>query len=288
MSVIISIIKVLSAVVVLAVLLGTAWYVMQIRESVGKVALDANSLAEQLESDNLPDVEPGDLVFQKAVEFLATGNLSEAEEKLLFIVNFYPASNAAMEARRIVGEMNMDRLLGTEHMEGKVDYVVKSGDSYLAIARRHDTTLDCIMHLNGLQRTDRLHPGDELVLMPLDLSVKIDVPRKRLSLWREGRFVKAYQMVAAKTGSSSRSVLKTAVKNKSGEAGGRVYTPANLGYRSASKVISLRDDRIFIREMPQDSPDSLGRGFYLNESDMEELSLVLRVGNEVEVRFATE
>ena len=61
-----------------------------------------------------------------------------------------------------------------------------------------------------------------------------------------------------------------------------------MQYRDASKVISLRDDRLFIRELPEGSRENLGRGFYLSEADIEELSLVLRVGNEVEVRFANE
>ena len=288
MSVLVSIIKVLAAVAVLAVLLLVAYLLHWIREDIGKPVLENSVLAEKLEPKNLPDVEPGSIVFQDAVELLATGNLEEAEEKLLFIVNYYPAANAADEARRIVGEMNLDRLLSTDQMEGKEKYVVKRGDSYLAIASRHDTTLDCIMHLNDLQRTDRLHPGDELILMALDFSLTVDVARERLSLWKDGRFVKAYPLLAVRVGDGSREVLRTTVKNKSGEVAGRAYPPASLQYRNADKVISLAAGRLFLREMPGEAPESLGRGFYLSEADMEELALVLRVGNEVEVRFASE
>ena len=287
MSIVVSILKFFAAVAVLGVLLATAWYVMEIRKEVGVFHLDAVSLEESLESDELPDVEPGDLAFQRAIELVATGQLEEAEQKLLFIVNFYPSSNSAVEARRIVGELNLDRLLSTDHMEGKEVYVAKRGDSYHAIANRHQTTLDCIMHLNNLQRTDRLHPGDELVLMPLDFKVKVDVPRKRISLWKEGNFVKSYPIQASRVG-SEKGVVRTRLKNKIGEHDGRAYPPASLQYRNANKVISLSDRRLFIREMPEDTGEELGRGFFLREPDMEELALVLRVGNEVEVRLAKE
>jgi LysM repeat protein len=283
-----SIFKFFSALIVLGVLLGTAWYVLEIRKEVGVVNLDEPSLEESLESGELPDMRPGDLVFLRAVELLATGQLAEAEEKLLFIVNFYPTSNAAVESRRIVGELNLDRLLSTEHMEGKEEYVVKRGDAYHAIARRFQTTLDCIMHLNDLQRTDRLQPGDELVVMPLDLTVRIDVPRKRLSIWKSGGFVKSYPILAERGDSGIKGVLRTKLKNKSGEFGGRAYPPVALQYRDSDKVLTLADKRLFIREMPENREEELGRGFYLSEPDMEELSLVLRVGNDVEVRFPKE
>ena len=95
---------------------------------------------------------------------MATGQFDDAREKLLFIVNFYPLSNSAAEARRLLGELNLDEILSTDVMEGKSVHTVVSGDSFLKIANKYDTTLDCIMHLNGLQRLDRLHPGDELVV----------------------------------------------------------------------------------------------------------------------------
>ena len=288
MGVFVSIIKFLAVVIVLAVLLATIWYVMEIRREVGIVHLNAPSLEKSLESGDLPDVEPGDMAFQRAVELLATGQFPEAEEKLLFIVNFYPTSNAAVEARRIVGELNLDRLLSSDYVEGKERYTAKRGDSYLAIANKFETTLDCIMHLNNLQRTDRLQPGDELLLMPLGLSVRVDIPKERLSLWNSGSFVKSYPILNAKVAEKKNEVVRTKLKNKTGEYGGRSYPPASLQYRDADKILSLASDRLLIREIPEGPPEEFGRGFFMSEPDMEELSLVLRVGNEVEIRFPKE
>ena len=101
-------------------------------------------------------------------------------------------------------------------MEGKELYKVKRGDAFLSIASRHETTIDCIMHLNGLQRLDQLYPGDELVMLRLNLNVKIDVPRERLSLMKEGRLLKAYPLLEARVKSGASGTLRTTIRGKAG------------------------------------------------------------------------
>jgi hypothetical protein len=51
-----------------------------------------------LAATEMIDIEPGDKAFQKAAELLATGKIAEAREKLLFLVNYYPSSNAVPRA----------------------------------------------------------------------------------------------------------------------------------------------------------------------------------------------
>ena len=90
-------------------------------------------LSNMLDSAEMPDIDPGEKTFQKAHELLAMGKLPEAREKLTAIVNVYPSSSSAPAARRIVGEINLDEILSTSHMEGKKIHVVKRGDSPLGI-----------------------------------------------------------------------------------------------------------------------------------------------------------
>src|SRR6478752_833468 len=95
--------------------------------------------AKMLDSAELPDIDPGERAFQKAHELLALGKINEAREKLGAIVVSYPSSSSAPIARRIVGEMNLDEVLSTSHMEGKKSHVVKKGDSFLRIAGDYHT-----------------------------------------------------------------------------------------------------------------------------------------------------
>jgi hypothetical protein len=278
-----TVIKVLAALIVLALLGATAILVEKLKEETAVPQLDVS-----IEQDGgRPIVEPGELAFERAREFLATGKFVEAREKLEFIVGVFPGSPSAAEARRILGELNLDELLSTEIMEGKAMHTVVSGDNFTKIALKHETTLDCIMHMNGLQRLDKLYPGDELVLLPLNFNIKIDVPRKRLSLFKEGRFLKSYPLLHARTKKGPKNTLRTKIGQKIGIFNGRRVSPVKFqSYRNSKKVLILDHRGLQLREVAEADEEHPSRGFFLTASDMEELSLLLRVGNEVEVRFA--
>lgn len=274
-----TVVKVLAALIVLAALGGTAVLVERLKEE---------STVPRLREVKVEGstVEPDEIAFERAREFLATGQFEEARVKLEFIVTLYPGSPSAAEGRRILGELNLDDLLSTEVMDGKVMYTVKSGDNFTKIALQHETTLDCIMHMNGLQRMDKLYPGNELVLLPLNFNIKIDVPRKRLSLFREGHFLKAYQLLSARTRRGAKGTLRSKIGQKIGISNGSRISPVrHESYRAAQKVLILDHQGLQLREVVEADEENSGRGFFLSESDMEELALLLRVGNEVEVRF---
>jgi len=279
----IGIIKVIAAAIVLAVLAATFFLVERLREESASPQL---GVVPEIPS-GVTLVKPGEIAFDRARELLATGQFKEAREKLEFLVGVYPSSLRASEARRILGELNLDDLLSTEVMEGKVMYKVKSGDNFTRIAQSHDTTLDCIMHMNGLQRMDKLFPGDELVLLPLNFNIKIDVPRKLLSLYREGRLLKSYELLHAKAREGG-GELRSKIGQKIGllASGGSVSPVKFESYRNARKVLILDHRGLQLREVTDSDQEEVSRGFFLSGADIEELALLLRVGNEVEVRFA--
>lgn len=242
-------------------------------------------LAKMLDSKDLPDIEPGEKAFQKAHELIALGQLPEAREKLLSIINVFPTSSSAPMARRIVGEMNLDEVLSTAHMEGKQIYQVKRGDSFLAIAGRFETTLDCLMHLNGMTEFSGLQPGNELVVMPLNFRLLIEPQRETLSLWDGGRFLKEYPIAHMGIAGALPS-QKTTIASKSAVIDGRRIQPQSKDYRAADKTIHLGKPPIQI--LPYDAKDDdRPRGIFLSVPDMEELSLLTRAGNEVEIRNPT-
>ena len=280
-----TIVKVFAALLVLAVLGATFVLVERLREETVVPQLPADMGTVEA----APVVQPGEGAFERARELLATGQFERAREKLEFLVGVYPSSASAGEARRILGELNLDDLLSTDEMEGKTTYAVKSGDNFTRIAASHDTTLDCIMHMNGLQQMNKLYPGDELVLLPLRFNIKIDVSRKRLSLYKEGRLLKAYNLTAART-RDSRGILRAKIGQKIGllENGSSVSPVRFESYRNSRKVLILDHRGLQIRQGDSTDGKDGGRGFFLSEADMEELSLLLRVGNEVEVRFGNQ
>lgn len=238
--------------------------------------------AQMLDSADLPDIDPGEKVYQKAHELLALGQLAEAREKLSNIINVFPSSSCAPVARRIVGEMNLDEILSTSHMEGKQVHVVKKGNSFLGIAAEHHTTLDLIMHLNNMMELGSLHPGDEIVVMPLDFSILIEPKRKTISLWDEGKFIKEYPILHLGV-PGALAAGKTKIVSKIAEIQGKRVPPQSKDYRSSDKIIQISSPSVLIRA-GEEVAGQFPHGIILSHQDTEEINLLTRVGNAVEIR----
>ncbi len=238
--------------------------------------------ARMLDTAELPDVDPGEKAFQRAHELLALGKLDDAREKLTTIVNVFPTSPSAPVARRIVGEMNLDEILSSTHMAGKKTHVVKRGNSFLSIAAEYHTTLDMIMHLNGMMELKNIQPGEELIVMPLDFRLLIEPQRKLVSIWDGGRFIREYPIIhLGVTGKLPPG--KTKIGAKLAEFGGKQVAPQSKDYRAAEKVIQIAKPSLQIHGGGE-TADPAAHGIVLRSDDMEEISLLTRVGNEVEIR----
>jgi LysM repeat protein len=238
--------------------------------------------AKMLDSAELPDIDPGEKAFQKAHELLALGKLAEAREKLTAIVNVFPSSSSAPIARRIVGDINLDEVLSTTHMEGKQIHVVKRGNSFFGIASQYQTTLDCIMHLNHMMDFGKIQPGDELVVMPLNFRILIEPKRKSLSIWDGGRFIREYPILQLKS-PATLAPGSTKIASKLADLGGRKIAPESKEFRAADKIIVLAKPPLQIRAL-RPGDDEIPAGILVQPQDMEEIHLLTRVGNEVEIR----
>ena len=238
-------------------------------------------LVKMLESAEMPDIDPGEKAFQKAHELLALGQIEEAREKLTAIVNVFPSSSTAPIARRIVGEINLDEILSSSHMEGKQVHVVARGDSLLGIASRYKTTIDCIMHLNSMMEIPRIQPGQEILVMPLEFRLLIEPRLKSVSLWNGGKFIREYPVLHMSNGAVS--ARRTKISSKAAELEGRRVLPESKDYRAADKVIIIDKPTLQIRGW-NGIGEKPAAGILLRSADMEEIALLTRVGNEVEIR----
>lgn len=287
-------VKIICALVVAAIVMLSIYFTMhvmgkEVPEPLARLFLQWMPEPERLRADpsrehekvadlaEMVDIEPGDKAFQKAAELLATGKIPEAREKLLFLVNYYPASNAAPMAREILSEMNMDDFLALRNNPHLKTYKVVRGDSYLGIAAKHQTTLDAIMHFNGYLEMRPLQPGNEMMLMPLNLRVVIEPKREALTLWNGGTFLKEYRIRKSIGMPAAAATLKIA--NKGGILNEKKVAPGMNGYRESEKTITLDRNLQIIA-----AGTSTVNGCHLDAADTEELALLLRVGNEVEIR----
>ena len=242
---------------------------------------DDSDLVKMLEASEMPDVDPGERAVQKAHELLALGKLPEAREKLSTIVNIYPGSASAPAARRIVGEINLDEILSTTSMQGKQLHVVQRGEALLAIAAKYRTTIECMLHLNSMMELRSIRPGDELLVMPLDFRLLIEPQRQSLSLWDGGRFIREYPVLRAE--GVPHTPQRGVIAAKTAELDGRPVKPLASDYRGAEKIIRVSKPAIQIRGW-DGSEEHSAPGILLRPEDMEEVALLTRLGNEVEIR----
>ena len=256
------------------------------------IGLSQESIEAIIEEKEEIGFEAGQYEFNRALESIALGELDEAREMLHLIENLYPQSTHAPEARRILGEMNLDEILSVENMSNKKIHRVAAGDGYLRVATRNQTTLDSIMFLNGLTELKDLHVGDELIVMPLDFKLVIDVPKNRVELYHRDRerkehvFARDYRILLAQPSGIGGGTYQTKVTRKNGEIGEQVFPPTHSRFRHASKVLGMKIGRslLSLRPIAEEGDEVSAGSIFLKRSDMEELSMLIRVGNEVEYR----
>jgi len=257
------------------------------KPEVKRLIIDGSEIAElakRIESGKVADYEPGEKAFESARVMLARGDYYMAEEKLKLIMDYYPFAPSVREARRILGEMNIDRILSDPMAGGKFSYTTQRGDSFLKIARQHNTTLDCMMALNGLTRLDKLHVNEEFLLMPLNFTLVVDVKEKRLTLQKGDEFVKDYpfkkMILPEAKGEIATSIQGVEAKMPSGKL---VKLPSD-GYRNAKKVVVIKKP---VLELVDSSHkiNEVFQGIILSKQDVEELALLMRRGNVVKIKY---
>jgi len=287
-----TILKVFATLIVIGILGATVFFLKRFQEEFAPNRSAEERTLEQIAEDNERiGFEPGQSEFNRALQLIALEKLDEAREKLLFIQNVYPDSTCGPEARRILGEINLDKILSVENMANKLIHTVQPGEGYLKIATENQTTLDAIMYLNGLLDLRALHAGDELVVMPLDFKLVINLPKSRVELFhrdqinKEHVFAKDYSIHRIGMKNLSGKRFHSQMSKKFGEINGRAYQPTNPSYQFASKVLgfSLGNRFIQLRADHSGEDDLDQTGIFLAASDMEELSMLIRIGNEVEL-----
>jgi LysM repeat protein len=279
------IIAALIALSVLAVTVLGAYYVY--REKILPEKELKTEVAQILKAP-APKIDPGKKIHEQAMDLIRRREMDAAREKLTEIIEVFRDSEHYSTAREVLGEMNLDRLFDRRPMPGKLEYTVAPRDSLNALAGKFRTTINYIKRVNNLMGT-MIHPGDRLVLYPLEFEVEVDLEKKRLTLLKDARYFKDYTIVNHHL-PVTKLARETMLGESYGKVGDRNIPPHHADYTGAPKWLQTagrgtRAGIIFCPE-PPDSADGTPPsppGIYLSREDMEELSTLLRPG--VAVRF---
>ncbi len=289
--------KLLVYLIVLGLTLGSmalAYYIYM------KVLSPEERLREELSRirrAELPKIDPGLKRFDAAAALLKEGRFNEAREALFRIVQQFPESAATPEAKRIIGEINMDELFSREPVPGKRDYIVQPGDSLALIATRQNTTMDLLIRLNGLMGAT-LHPGDHLTVLPVSFNLVVDASAKTVTLRRVAGekevFFKEYQAADLRLPAGMKLPAEMEIKGKSAMLDGRAVLSTDPRYAEADKWLPGSRAGVVLRTPPPPEPAPPpgpdGRpapspapppGIFLGREDLEEMFALVRNGSKL-------
>jgi hypothetical protein len=328
--------KILVFVLTLGFVAGTFLAAYWFYDNVEQPERDAQAALERRvrEAALQPAPDPAAASYQKAMEALEAGEIESAHEQLSRLLKVYPSSPRVVEARRILGEINLDRLFSRAPMPGKRDYIVKPGDSLARIEKGSLTTIPFLKQINNLTGLN-LQPGDRLVYQPLEFELEIDLSESRLTVWRqtaaglEPAFFKDYPLTSILLPTPLSKPLKTQIQEKIAWLDGRKLLVSDPRYSFARKrlMTTSRPGRLGLLLRPDsdrhdaggDGPEAASgadganaanaakkphgtdggagagvaeapakpatlHGIFLADSDLEELSTILRTGTPVMVR----
>lgn len=253
-----------------------------------------------------PPPDPAASSYQKALAALQAGEIDSAHEQFTRLLQVYPSSPRIPEVRRMLGEINLDRLFSRSPGPGKRDYIVKPGDSLARIEKGSLTTIPFLIQLNQLSGLN-LQPGDRLVYQPLEFEIEIDLARSILIVLRKEAaglapaFFKEYALTAVDLPPQFPKTLRTQIQEKPAILDGKKVLSSDAKYAFARKrlVTTIRPGRANLTIRPdsdrQESPPppapaagsappaAAAHGVFLADGDLEELSTILRIGTPVVV-----
>jgi len=232
----------------------------------------------EMEKKPPPRIDRGNQEFAKAMKQMAQRDIAAAHKTLSDLVMTYRDSESVPESMRILGEINMDRLLSRFRTPGKVDYEVVGGDSLIRIAGKTNTTVDYIIQVNDL-KSHVLHKGDRLMVCELNFEINVSLSDKTVTLLRDGKFFKKYPIRMTR----GVRAVDTKVESRAAYIGERSVRLGKEGYTSSEKWVSGKNVTFgpYTRATAEDEDNY---GIFLDVADTEELYTILRTGSVIKVR----
>lgn len=282
-------IGVLAAGVLGSALVGSAYYWERVVKPQRSVA---QRLIERERGGQRPD--PGLKEFATALELIQSGDLFAARERLAYLMRYYSDSSKYGEAKRVLGEINVDLLISRSPAPWKTNYTVRPGDSLSRIASIHRCTLDFIIRANGLTSTS-LTPGDKLWVAPLEFALRANLKARTLTLFRRiapedsgakgggEEFFKEYQIVEIDLPPTVRVPYETKISDKPAWEGSKPvpFSATKPSYFTAHRWLQTSKSGLVIQAAPPDpasAPAEWKAGILLSEGDLKELYTIVRTG----------
>ncbi|MES2707549.1 MAG: LysM peptidoglycan-binding domain-containing protein [Verrucomicrobiota bacterium] len=246
---------------------------------------------KELLSSTAPKADPGRKQFDQAMDLIRQSEFDAARRLLVEITEVYRDSARYQDSRRVLGEMNLDRLFSRAPMPGKLEYTTVKGDNLSEISKKFRSTIAFVKRVNNLLG-NIVHPDDRLIMYPLDFSIEVDLAGNRLTLLKDGRYFKDYSITGRQL-THPKLPEQTTIGDKPAWIDGKKIKVTDEQYPAARKWLQTAGAKagalgvVFCATPRAETvtggaeagkPVEMTPGIYLSEDDIEELSTLVRVG----------
>jgi LysM repeat protein len=139
-----------------------------------------------------PTPDPGIALLEQGKQLIAKGNTDDGKRLLISIFQSFPKSVKADEARKIVGDMNIQNFFSPQPSADKKEYVVVRGDSIAKISAKTKAAPELIFKANGLDGL-MIQPGQKFIIPNGQFSVGIFIGAQAVELLNRGEFFRWYK-----------------------------------------------------------------------------------------------
>ncbi len=183
---------------------------------------------------------------------------------------------AGREARQIAGSVNVPRYLSRLHPKAQV-YTVQRGDTLVKIAAVQKCPLDLLMLLNGVVDPGGLKIGQKLVLVPMELQMEIRPKQREVCVWHGDTLVADYNLNSV-DGLKKSAYGNTELAARDGYLQGARLPARSFQYPASDRVLVLANGVSLAGEQ-----NVSGAVLRMNQQELNELALLLGVGNSVSI-----
>ncbi len=219
-----------------------------------------------------PTPDPGILMFEQAKQQIGSGDQSDAQKILLALIQSFPDSTRMDDARKLLGDLNINEFFSPVPGPDKMEYVVVRGDSIGKIASKTKYPAELIFKANGLNSLT-IQPGKRLLIPRGQFTLVINTKRGDVTLVNNGIFFRWYKPLEVKL--PAKVVLgQFKMREKIAWSDGIRVAFGEKKYLGSSRWIVINDNGITLySETNPQTPNAQkpGNGIMLGPADMEEL-----------------
>jgi LysM repeat protein len=223
-----------------------------------------------------PTPDPGIALLEQGKQLIAKGDIEDGKRLLISLFQSFPKSAKADEARKTVGDMNIQDLFSSQPSADKKEYVVARGDSIAKISAKTKAAPELIFKANGLDGL-MIQPGQKFIIPSGQFTVQIFMESQAVELLNHGQFFRWYKGLDFHLPPNMKPALLKVIGKEAWSGGARVSFGEKKFLGSSRWVVLSQNGITLYSESAPNTPNVTKPrfGIQLAPEDMEELFALL-------------